>query len=153
MVRAPSTWLSWLCRLSLLAALAILPCVRVSAEAAPGFRVIVNAQNQVTSVDRRFLADAFLKKTTRWGDGQPIRPVDLGPDAAVRQRFSDDVLRRSVSAVKSYWQQLVFSGRDVPPPELDSDEEVVRYVARYPGAVGYVSPAASLAGVRAVMVR
>ena len=58
-----------------------------------------------------------------------------------------------MAAVKSYWQQLIFSGRAIPPPELDSDEEVVRYVAKYPGAVGYVSGGSELSGVRTVIVK
>ena len=136
---------------SLLAALAV---AVASARAAPaGYRVIVNASNGAASLDRKFLAEAFLKKTTRWPTGELIRPVDLGSDSAVRRRFSEEALSRSVAAVKSYWQQMIFSGRAGPPPELDSDDEVIRYVARYPGAVGYVSAAGDVGGVRVVTVK
>lgn len=117
------------------------------------YRVVVNAANPQASVDRRFLADAFLKKVTRWGAGEAIRPVDQRPESVSRQRFSDDVLGRSVAAVKSYWAQLVFSGRDLPPPELDGDDEVVRYVAKHAGAVGYVSASASVETVKVIVVR
>jgi hypothetical protein len=55
--------------------------------------------------------------------------------------------------VRAYWQQRIFSGRDVPPPELDSDQQVVDYVMKYPGAIGYVSGAADLKGARAVQIR
>jgi len=92
-------------------------------------------------VDRKFLADAFLKKTTRWDDGELIRPVDQVPDSPVRRKFSEDVVKRSVAAVRSYWQQVIFTGRGVPPPEVGGDDEVVRYVLKYSGAVGYVSEA------------
>jgi len=121
--------------------------------AATSYRVIVNAANSSAAIDRKLLADLFLKKATRWPSGEAARPVDLGPDSSVRRRFSEEVLSRSVGAVKSYWQQLIFSGRAIPPPELDSDEEVVRYVAKYPGAVGYVSGGSELSGVRTVIVK
>lgn len=124
-----------------------------SRAAATGFRVIVNPANSVGPLDRKFLTDAFLKKSTRWPTGELIRPVDLGSDSPVRRRFSEEVLSRSVAAVKSYWQTLIFAGRAIPPPEMDSDEEVVRYVAKYPGAVGYVSVAGELAGVKVVSVK
>src|SRR6185436_20883009 len=117
-----------------------------------GYRVIVNSANPSSALDRKFLTDAFLKKTTRWPTGELIRPVDLGSDAPVRRRFSEEVLNRSVSAVKSYWQQLIFSGRAIPPPEMDNDEEVLRYVAKYPGAVGYVSSVGETSGVKVVSV-
>ncbi len=116
------------------------------------YRVIVHPSNPARSVDRKFLADAFLKKVTRWAHGELIRPVDLGPDSPVRNKFSDEVLKRSVAAIKSYWQQLVFSGRDVPPPELDSDEDVVKYVVKHSGAIGYVSGSANINGAQAVTV-
>jgi ABC-type phosphate transport system substrate-binding protein len=135
-----------------LVGLALLAAPRTRASS-PSFRLIVNPANAVASVDRKFVADAFLKKTTRWPSGEPIRPVDLGSESSTRRRFSDDVLGRSVAAVKSYWQQMIFSGRAVPPPELESDEEVIRYVAKYPGAVGYISGAGDTAGVRVLVVK
>jgi len=112
------------------------------------FRVIVHPKSSLRSARKGVLADAFLKKVTRWDDGEPIRPVDLRADSRVRRRFSEVVLRRSVGAVRSYWQQRIFSGRDVPPPELESDESVIAFVAKYEGAIGYVSGGAKLVGVR-----
>jgi ABC-type phosphate transport system substrate-binding protein len=127
------------------------------ADAAPPapavFRVIVAPGNPVDGVDRRFLLEAFLRKTTRWPDGQALRPVDQLPDSPTRRRFSDDALRRSVSAVKAYWLQAIFSGRNVPPPEVEGDDQVVKFVMQTPGAIGYVSADGSLGGAKVVPVR
>ena len=126
------------------------------ARAAPdsaAFVVIVDPENPSVSLDRTFVAEAFLKKTTRWPKGNVIKPADLPPDTQVRERFSHDVLRRSVGAVKSYWNQMIFSGRDVPPPELGSEEDIVRYVSSHRGAIGYVSPSAPLGNARVVTIR
>jgi hypothetical protein len=123
------------------------------ATSAPPWRVVVNQGNPLTVVERRFLADAFLKKTTRWPTGDGIRPVDQREESPVRLRFSDDVVGRSVAAVKNYWAQLVFSGRELPPPELENDEDVVRFVAKNAGGVGYVSAAANVERVKVLTVR
>jgi ABC-type phosphate transport system substrate-binding protein len=135
-------------------AAAVLPnATRVArANEAVDFRVIVHPTNPLRAVARAYLADAFLKKVTRWGGGEAIRAVDLRADNPVRRRFSERVLRRSVGAVRSYWQQRIFSGRDVPPPELESDDSVVAFVAKYPGALGYVSGATKLANVRELAI-
>jgi ABC-type phosphate transport system substrate-binding protein len=139
-------------------ALPILALIAVS-EAVAGeprplaYQVIVNPANAVTSLDRQFLADAFLKKTTEWPSGDVIQPVDLPPDSPVRRMFTEEVIHRSVSEVKVYWQQRIFSGRDVPPPELDTDGAVVAYVLKHDGAVGYVSGAAAAGGAKVVAVR
>ena len=121
--------------------------------AEPGYLLIVNANESAATLDRKFVADAFLKKVTHWPDDQPILPVDMVPSSAVRRAFSEEVLDRSISAVKSYWQQMIFSGRNVPGPELDGDDAVISYVAGHPGAIGYVSAAARLHGVRVLTVR
>jgi ABC-type phosphate transport system substrate-binding protein len=131
----------------------LVPASSALAQPERPFLVIVNPQNPTTSVDRKFVANAFLKKATRWSNDSAIRPVDLAPRFQVRRRFSQDVLKRSVEAVKSYWQRLVFSGRGLPPPELDSDDAVVAYVARHPGAIGYVSVGVNLSGVKVLEVR
>ncbi|MEP7052521.1 MAG: hypothetical protein ABJB12_19295 [Pseudomonadota bacterium] len=122
------------------------------AEAVPGFRVIVQADNPVSELSREFLADAFLKRTTRWSNGEALRPVDQRSSSVARQRFSDSVLRRSVAAVKNYWQQRIFSGRDLPPPEVESDEAVVNFVVNHRGALGYVSAGAKLDKAKTVLV-
>jgi ABC-type phosphate transport system substrate-binding protein len=126
---------------------------RAAAPRAPEFVVIVNAANPASSAERKFLSDAFLKKTTRWRGGETIRPVDQSADSGVRRRFSEDVLERSVTAVRSYWQQVIFSGRDVPPPELSGDGSVLEYVKNHAGAVGYVSGSAGTDGAKVLLVR
>lgn len=117
------------------------------------FVLIVNRENRIDSATRDFLEQAFLKKTTRWNDDEPIRPVDLAPASPVRRAFSERILRRSVEAVKNYWQQRIFSGRAVPPPELDSDREVVAYVAKHRGGIGYVSPDTDPSPNKRIIVR
>ncbi|HEY4102569.1 MAG TPA: hypothetical protein VGM44_01720 [Polyangiaceae bacterium] len=121
----------------------------VHAESTPEFRLIVHPDNPNTSLSRDFVTDAFLKRTTRWGDGEAIHVVDQRADAPVRRAFSEHVLGRSVAAVKSYWQQRIFSGRDLPPPELESDDAVASYVSKHRGALGYVSGNFKLEHVKA----
>lgn len=117
------------------------------------FRVVVNTANPLDSASEQLLTDLFLKKRVEWPNGEAARPVDLKADSDTRREFSRSVLHRSVAAVKSYWQQMIFAGRGVPPPELASDEAVIDYVARHRGAVGYVSPSTALTGVKAISVR
>jgi hypothetical protein len=120
----------------------------------PGaFRLIVHPKNPLVSIERDLAAQTFFKKVATWGHGGVIKPVDLPPDSPIRRKFSEDVLGRSVSAVRSYWLQIIFAGRGVPPPELKSDDDVVRYVLREPGAIGYVSGNADLHGARVLLVQ
>jgi len=129
------------------------PGAVLAAEPAARFHLIVHPDAAVAVLDRQLVADIFLKKTTRWPDDSPIAAVDLRFGSPVREEFSERVLRRSVSAVRSYWQQRIFTGRGVPPPELDSDEAVIRYVQGRRGAIGYVSEKVETGAVKRVVLR
>ncbi|HYQ46784.1 MAG TPA: hypothetical protein VER11_32665 [Polyangiaceae bacterium] len=126
---------------------------RARAESAHEFRILVHPDNPALALSKDFVTDVFLKRTTRWPDGATAHPVDQRANAGARESFSDTVLRRSVSAVKRYWQQRIFSGRDLPPPELESDDAVVAYVLKHRGAIGYVSSNAKLGRAKAVSLQ
>jgi ABC-type phosphate transport system substrate-binding protein len=117
------------------------------------FLIIVHADNPETSITREQLTQAFFKRTTRWSTGQPIRPVDLRPDSPTRSAFSDKVLKRSVVAVRTYWQQRIFSGRELPPPELETDAAVLNFVQNSSGSIGYVSVHTKLNAVKVISVQ
>jgi ABC-type phosphate transport system substrate-binding protein len=118
-----------------------------------GYVIIVNPRNPEAEIDRSFLEGVFLKKITRWPSDEVIRPAELVESAPARRRFSQEVLEPSVEAVKGYWQQRIFSGRDVPPPEFATNQEVIDYVLKYDGAIGCVSSDANLDGVKALTVK
>ena len=139
--------------LAVLSALSAWFLPHASAEPGVVFQLVVDPENPASDLPRDVVADVFLKANTRWPDGTAMKPVDQKPDTNVRKAFSDRILRRSVAAVRSYWQQRIFSGREVPPPELESDDAVVRYVREHRGAVGYVSGATNAAGTKVVNVK
>lgn len=111
---------------------------------AADFKVVVNDANPVDGLDEDELSRIFLKKTTRWPNGSAVLPVDGSPDSAVRESFSRAVHDKEVPWIKSYWQRQIFSGRETPPPELASARDVLDYVSRTPGAIGYVDTGAPL---------
>jgi ABC-type phosphate transport system substrate-binding protein len=124
------------------------------AGAAPSvsYKIIVDPTNPSTTLDRKFIEHAFLKKISTWPGGVVIHPVDLPSRSPVRRRFTEDVFERSVDAVRAYWQQRIFAGRDVPPPEFETDDEIVLYVLKHEGAIGYVASGASVSGCNVVAV-
>ncbi len=72
-----------------------------------------------------------------------------GPGRSSRSGSSAGISRKS----RSFWQSAIFSGRDIPPPKKATDAEVVAFVARYPGAIGYVSRTTPLvAGVKVLQI-
>jgi ABC-type phosphate transport system substrate-binding protein len=129
-------------------------CIAAAASAAePGFLVIVNVTNPLSSLPSKLAESLFLKRTKTWSAGEPAKPVDLPVISAAREAFSRAVHGKSANAVEEFWQRQIFSGRDVPPPRKASEEEVIDYVARYPGAIGYVTASTHLRpGVKVIPI-
>jgi len=117
-----------------------------------GYKVIVNAQNPVDSMGRDEVSKLFLKKVGSWAHGVTALPVDQLGTAEVREKFSKDIHGKSVATVKNYWQQQIFSGRNAPPPEKASDDEVLSYVKSNTGAIGYVSGKADTGELKVLKV-
>ncbi|MCP4901304.1 MAG: hypothetical protein GY906_30410 [bacterium] len=122
------------------------PAPLIDAQSLPDFRVIVNSRNSVDSLSKDEISQIFLKKIKQWSDGSTMQPVDLNPDSPLREAFCQDVHGRSVASIRSYWQRMIFSGREVPAPEKATETEVVQFVASNPGAIGYVRASSQIAG-------
>jgi ABC-type phosphate transport system substrate-binding protein len=139
-------------RMTLMAAgLALSAALGAAATEPAPFKLIVNAKSAGRTIGRDAVAQVYLGKAQRWGDGSPIVAVDLSSTSPVRQAFSETVLAMSVEGVKNHWLRLVLSGDRRPPVTKRSDEDVIAFVAAEPGGIGYVSEATPLpTTVRAV---
>jgi ABC-type phosphate transport system substrate-binding protein len=93
------------------------------------------------------LAAIYLLKTTTWQGGGNIVPVNREAASSSRTLFSDSVLRHPPSALNAYWNQMHFKGK-VPPLVQESDQAVLAFVQKVPGAIGYISATVTPANVK-----
>jgi ABC-type phosphate transport system substrate-binding protein len=136
-----------------LALLALMAVLAPAGDASEFYVVIVHQENPVTALPAAEVSRIFLKRSDRWPDGELILPVDLPQGSPVRESFSKEVHDRSTTAIRAYWQQLIFSGRGLPPPEKAAGADVVEYVRAHRGGIGYVSVRTPLgAGVKILKV-
>ena len=138
-------------RILLLAALGI-QAGRIGAQDVSAYKLIVHPSNPATQFSRLKVGEIFLKKAPRWPDGHPIMPVELSGKSPVRQRFSLEIYGKPVIAISAYWQQMIFGGKGVPPPEKSNDTDVVAFVRDTPGAIGYVWSGADVSTVKVVAI-
>ena len=115
--------------------------------------VIVNADNPITSASQEQVANYFLKKETSWSNGMKVVPVYQEETSSIHAQFAKRIIGKTVSALKAYWNQNIFSGRAIPPAIKTSDQKVVSFVGSNQGAIGYVSGSAGLSGVKVLKVR
>lgn len=117
------------------------------------FKVIVNAGNPVNELPADAVSKLFLKQATNFPGGGAATPVEPAKSSPARAAFAKTVLGWTVQKLDTYWQQQIFSGKDVPPDSKSSDDEVVAFVKANPGAIGYVSGTAATAGVKVIAVK
>ena len=119
---------------------------------AQSYKVVANSSNPVSSLTKKQVSNYLMKKAKKWDDGTIVSPVDQSANSAVRGSLSKAIHGKTTSAIKSYWQQAVFSGSGTPPPEKETDSQVLEYVKSSKGSIGYVSSGAETSGVKVISV-
>jgi len=133
-----------------LAAVLLILSISLSAKAA-GVKVIANASVAESSISSGDLKAVFLLDKDSLGGGH-VQPV-LSKGGATHEAFLKEYIGRSDSALQAFYRSLVFTGKGSMPKALGSDAEVVAYVAKTKGAIGYVSGDASAEGVKSLQVK
>jgi len=115
-------------------------------------RVIANPNVAVSLLAAEDLKSVFLKTKTSLVDGSYVEPV-LRKGGTVHEAFIRQFIGKTDFALETYYRSLVFTGRGRMPKTFDSEAEVVAYVTKTRGAIGYVSGDAALAGVKTLVVK
>ena len=124
----------------------------VQSARAADVKVIANPSVGASSVSADELKGIFLATKTSLGDGSHVEPV-LEKGGAVHESFVKEYLGKTDAALETYYRSLVFTGKGSMPKTLAGDAEVVAYVAKTKGAMGYVGSGASTAGVKVLEVK
>jgi hypothetical protein len=115
-------------------------------------KVVANSSVGASSVSSEELKGVFLATKSALADGSRVEPV-LAKGGAAHDAFLKEYLGKTDAALQTYYRSLVFTGKASMPKTLTSDAEVVAYVAKTKGAIGYVSAAAAVAGVKTLEVK
>jgi TonB family protein len=114
-------------------------------------RVIANPSIKAEGLSASEIKSVFLGERNSLRDGTHVEPV-LSKGGPAHEAFLKEYLGKSDDALQNYYSTLVFTGKGSMPKALHSDEEVVAYVAKTRGAIGYVGPSARTEGVKTLVV-
>ena len=113
--------------------------------------LVVNPSVTAKGLSDDVLKDIYLGKTSIWDDGTKITVVILkdGPshDALMHR------LNKSSQQFLSSWKKLVFTGKGAMPEIVANDQALVDFVAKTPGAIGYVDKDKVKEGVKALPIQ
>ena len=119
---------------------------------AADIKVIANSSVGVMSISADELKGVFLATKTSLSDGSHVEPV-LEKGGPAHEAFLKAYLGKTDTALETYYRSLVFTGKGSMPKTLAGDAEVVAYVAKTKGAVGYVAAGANTGDVKVLEVK
>lgn len=109
--------------------------------------VVVSAKTKLGTLGKEQVADIYLGKVSEINGGAVVL-ADLA--TAQREEFYTKATGRSLAQVKAGWTKMLFTGKGVPPKEFASAEEVKKFVADNPMAIGYIDKSAVDGSVKAL---
>jgi ABC-type phosphate transport system substrate-binding protein len=119
---------------------------------AADFKVIANSGIKVSEISASELKDIFLATKTSLSDGTHVEPV-WEKAGATHEAFLKEYVGKTDAAVATYFRSLVFTGKGSMPKSVATDADVVAYVEKTKGAIGYVTSDTSIGEARVLEVK
>ena len=114
-------------------------------------KVIANNSITASSVSSGDLQAVFLLDKDSLA-GSHVEPV-LEKSGPAHEAFLKSYLGKNDAALQAFYRSLVFTGKGSMPKVLASDADIVAYVAKTKGAIGYVSAGTATEGVKTLEVK
>jgi hypothetical protein len=114
-------------------------------------KIVVHPGVNATSATTAEIKAVFLETSTRLKDGSRVQPVVLR--GSIFEKFSRDFVGKSSIGLETYYRSLVFSGTGIIPKIFTTDDQVIAYVSKTQGAIGYVSGDVPTVGVKVLAVK
>lgn len=115
-------------------------------------KIIANPSVGASSVSSDELKGVFLATKSSLSDGSHVEPVLL-KSGATHEAFLKEYVGKSDSALETYYRSLVFTGKGSMPKAFATDAEVVAYVEKTKGAIGYVGASAGTGSAKVLDVK
>lgn len=113
--------------------------------------IIVNPSVAVSGISKNELKEIFTGKQVTWDDGQAVKPALLTKGEA-HEEFIRDFVGKTTNQFTTYWRKMIFTGQGIQPRTFETSPEVIDYIAKTPGAIGYVSSSDLSTGTKALPV-
>ena len=122
-----------------LVCLVLLCCQLLGVREASGqIAVVVNQGNEIKSVTLQSLQDIYAGNKVSWKNNHKIFPVSMKSSLELSQSFFEKALGKSPREMRRAWIRLALSGASAPPKVVGSEAEVLLYIAKNEGAIGFV---------------
>jgi ABC-type phosphate transport system substrate-binding protein len=110
-----------------------------SAASGADLAVVVNKSTALETISSADVRSMILGEKTKWPDGKKVTPVQTRTESPEGVLLLKVVCKMSDAALKRYFMQAAFVGKDITPPvDVPSAAALKQFVARTPGAIGCI---------------
>ncbi len=123
----------------------------VTGTASADVLIITNKNVSEDSMSQDDIKNIFLGKKSKWKDKTKVHfVVSDNPD--IHQTFLKSYVKKTPKQFKAYWKNMVFTGQGKKPKEFKSTEELLKYVEKTDGAIGYIDSDTTVVNVNTLSI-
>jgi hypothetical protein len=89
-----------------------------------------------SSLKEQEVKDAFKAKNNFWPNGKTLTVCLPETNSSDATEVSRKIYGKTVSEVQKFWLSQVFQGRSRSPMFFESDEDMIAFITKTPGAIG-----------------
>jgi ABC-type phosphate transport system substrate-binding protein len=101
--------------------------------------IVTSSNNSSLNLSRTEIEDLFLGRKNTFPNGQKVEIIVKSESVPDHKIFTEQFLLKSMSAFKSQWARLIFTGRASPLTVVNTDEQVKKEIIENANSLGYIS--------------
>lgn len=115
------------------------------------FLVIANQSIEDNRLAPSTISKIYQGTKTKWDNGD-IRVVMLrrGP---THENFVRDIVGSTPSKLRNFWKKVLFTGMGTPPRIFKKEADLVEFVAKTKGSIGYITNSTPHQGVKVIALK
>jgi ABC-type phosphate transport system substrate-binding protein len=113
---------------------------------------VVNPGVTETSITPEDAKAILLGNKARWESSGNIKLI-VQTESALNEKVIRDFTQRTPDQFDKYWKKLLFTGKAVMPIQAKTDAEVIDFVSKTPGAMGYAAKESVTDKVKVITIK
>ena len=109
-----------------------------SGAAEKSIRIIANKDTPINSISINTLSEIYTGTKTKWDNGDKIF-IALLKKGPSHTAFTKEVVGIPHKELTRIWKKAIFTGVGTPPSIVNTETEMIAFVASTKGAIGYIS--------------
>ena len=114
--------------------------------------IIANRSIPVDGLKRTTVANIYKAEETKWNNGETIIVV-MHKKGLIHNKFAQDIVGITHTRLRDIWRKVIFTGLGRPPRIFRNEPDLVEYVSKTNGAIGYISASTPHKGVKVISIK